>query len=657
MWIDEVWRDVRLAARRITRRPAVSIVIITCLGAGIGATSGVYSVVRSVLVDAMPFEDADRLVQIFTFNLDRQDPERRFWVAPVTYMAVAEETEALESVAGFFATDFDVLEDGVAQRMRGARAMPGSFAALGIQPMLGRTFTQEDIEGNNRVALISEAVWRQRYGGDPSVLGRSLDVSGESASIVGVIPQGQRIPGRAEVWVNLLRRDYADGEWLSWGSLIMVGKLADRASREDLAAEFGRVSARLAEREPMILGDNGIEAVTLQEAQVGAFQPPLQALLGASVFVLLIAVANVANLLLARAQHESWEQAVRTALGASRVSLFRQSLPENMILAGLGALLGTAVAGWGVMALLALAPVDNAAFDSVGFSRRTLAMTVGLAFAVALVLSIVPAVRGRTAAVEAVGRGGRGRSSDRRERRIRNTFVMGQVAVSLVLLVGAGLMVRSFRELQMVNPGFSPDGLAVVRVSAPASVAGTHEGRVAFFTEVLARMEALPGVEAAGAAHIFPLDDDDWGYAYSVEDEPPADPNQAHSAIRRIVTHGFFRAAGIPLLRGRTFLESDALDASGVAVVSRAFEERFWPGGSGLGRRIKRGSYGRDRPWLEIVGVVDDVRSGGLEKDVRPAVYYPMSQTDGAYVAVMAVGVRASVRPESLIPAVRRVVA
>ena len=233
---------------------------------------------------------------------------------------------------------------------------------------------------------------------------------------------------------------------------------------------------------------------------------------------------------------------------------------------------------------------------------------------------------------------------------------MGQVAVSLVLLVGAGLMVRGFRELQSVDPGFRPDGLAVVRVSAPASVAGTHEGRVAFFTEVLARMEALPGVEAAGGAHIFPLDDEDWGYAYSVEDEPPADPNQAHSAIGRIVTHGFFRAAGILLLGGRTFLETDALDAPGVAVVSRAFEERFWPAGSALGRRIKRGSYGRDRPWLEIVGVVDDVRSGGLEEDIRPAVYYPMSQTDGAYVSVMAVGVRGSVPAESLIPAVRRVV-
>lgn len=656
MIVDTLMRDVRLAWRRAVRRPGFTTVVVLCLGLGIGATTGVFSVVHAVLLRPYAMQEDDQIRAVFGFDVNRTDPELGYWIAPLPFETLRDEGRAFSGMAGFIQSDFDVVEDGSSERITGARTMAGSFEVLGIRPIMGRTLLEEDVRTGRRTALISESLWKRRFAGSIDVLGRTLEVSGVTHEIVGVLPDAARFPNRAELWAVYNPDDYTRRERLGMGAILALGRLRPGVSEQDLESEMEFLAERLRELAPDFFGSTGFEAKPLRDTLTGDFRRPLWALFAAAVFVLAIAVANVANLLLVRLQSESWERALRTAIGASRWSLLRQGLIDNLLLAGLGALGGVLLANWGVAGLLAVSPIDDPSFDTVGISPPALSLAIGITLLVALLMATLPILEG-TGCLAALRQAGPQGGEGRRARRIQTGFVVTQVAVSLALLVGAGLMARSFRNLQNVDPGFDLDPLLVARVSAPAPWSETQEGRTAFTNAIRESFQALPGVEAAGAIQILPLEDGEWGYGFSIEEYPPENANESEVAAGGIVTPGYFESMGIPVVEGRAFNDADRPDGLHVSMVNRALERKYWPGGSALGKRLKRGSYGDTvRPWTEIVGIVGDVRGKELGQEPNPMLFYPQAQIEGAYLSVMVYTVRAAVEPSSLVPLLRQAV-
>ncbi len=619
---------------------------VLCLATGTGAATGVFAVLEPVLLRPQPFERPGELYQIAAFSRTRTNPKENYWVSWLPTRSLIEEGRVLSGVAAFYERDLDVVRDGTAERVPGAEVVAGSFAVLGVRPLMGRLLDPRDVERGRRTALIGEAYWSSHFGRSPDVLGQTLELTGQAYQIVGVLPGVIRFPSRADIWAAFVPEDFTANEQRGTGVLAVIGRLPPTSNRAALAHDLDALAVRMRAVDPVFFGDFGYEAVPLNEYLVGSFRRPLWALFGGALFLLLLATANVANLMLARAESETWQHAVRTALGAPRHQLTQQVLVENLTLALSGALLGGVLGAWGVKALLAVAPPNNPAFDRVGFSPSVLGWSLLLGGAVALLLAKVPVVRG-AGSIETL-RHARGSSMGRRERRLQNGFVVGQVALSLMLLIGATLMMRSFARLRAVPPGFDATALFIARVSAPALYAGTPAGRTAFTRTVLDQVRTIPGVVAAAAVSSVPFEDGDVGFNYSVQDQPPTSPSERTINPGRFITPGWFLAMGVRLLAGRDFTDADRRDAAPVAIVSRSFEQHYWPGGSALGRRIKRGAYGLDRPWIEIVGVVDNVRSGTLGAALKPQLYYPLAQSDVARLSALAYTVRTRGDPARL---------
>jgi putative ABC transport system permease protein len=637
-WYDQIQRDVRLAGRRAVRHATLTVVLIVCLSLGFGAVISALSVLHHVVLSPLPFEGADRLVQVGAYNLNRSDPDERYFVSWYPIDVLLRERGLLEGVAAFYQRDFDLLTDDEALRVPGAETVAGSFDVLGVQPLLGRTLEESDVRVGRRVAVIGETLWSRHYARDPSVLGRTIQLEDEAYEIVGVVPGDLRLTSRAEVFPVYQPDDYSYREHLGMGVFLTIGRLPAGAAPEAVQRDLDAMLRALLEAEPIFFRDYGFEALGLREALVGDFRTPLWALAASAVFVLLLAAANVANLIMARAQGETWERGLRTALGARCRRLAQQGLVENLFLTGGGALVGIVMGHIGVRVLVGRANLSSPAFEDAGLTLPVVLVALALAGSLAAIMSLLPAMRCYNA-LDAVRRGRDGRGA-RAERRVQTAFVVGQLALSFVLLVGAGLTWRSVANLRGLDIGFDTEPLVVARVSAPASLAGSVGARADFTGEVLARVRALAGVEAAGAVSWVPFDDADVGFNYSVEESPPEVSGERYVEPGRIVAPGYFASMGIPLLAGRDFADTDGMDAPPVAIVSRAFERRFWPAGSALGKRIKRGAYNLERPWIEIVGVVGDVRSGVLSDPIKPAMFYPQRQTEGAYLAEMAYTVR-----------------
>ncbi len=649
-WYDQIHRDIRLAGRRAVRNRTFTAVTVLCIALGVGAATSVLTVLHPVLVAPLAFEDADQLVHVSIHNIHRSDPDQRFFLSWLAVDALRRESRLLDGVGAFYQHDMDVLLDGESHRLPGAETVPGSFEALGIRPVVGRTLVEDDLRLRRRVAVVAERLWERSLERDPSVIGSTLVIGGEPHEIVGVVSGDLRLSARAEIFPLFNPADYSRREHVAMGVFFTVGRLPDDQQATGASQDLEAARRALLAEEPAFFADYRLETRELREALVGDFRRPLWTLMAAAVFVLLLAIANVANLLLARAQGEVWERGLRTALGARCRRIAVQGIVENSLLAGVGSLVGLGLGVWGARALLTLTPLSNPAFDEVGASFAVVLAAVGLALAVGAVVSILPAVQCYQAM--SLLQGGRGGGSSRGERRLQTVFVVAQVALSFTLLVGAGLMARSTLKLSRLDLGFDTEHLVSIRASAPPSMAGTMEGRARFTHEVLERMRAIPGVDAAGGASWLPFIDGDVGFNYAVEEFPPESGNERQLHPGRIVTPGYFSALGVPILSGRDFRDADDIDAPLVAIVSRAFERYYWPSGSAVGKRIKRGAYDMERPWIEIVGVVEDARSGVVSDPVQPTMYYPLAQSDGGYLAQFAYVVRASDGGE-MIPALR----
>lgn len=654
MPFDSLLSAVRRTLRSVGRRPRSSAVIALCLTLGIGATTTAFTVIHPVLLEPLPYPEADRLAAISTYNLDRTDPEARAWVPGLVVDRLREESRTLQGVAAFEHRDFDLLLDDGPVRVPGARVLPGSFEVLGVQPVRGQLFAPGD--GLRPVALISEGLWRRRFGGDEEVLERTLRIGGQTFHVIGVLSERQAFPGRAELWTPLHHSHQTPEEWIRFGILDVVARLAPGASSGDLAGELAREAEHLKAVHPLYYAGKGLEHQPLDRSLRGDYRRPLFALLAAAAFVLAIAVANAINLLAVRLQEDHRSRATKIALGASRGRLARHLFAEILVLCAVGGGLGLAFAGALARVLPAVAPVDDPLFDRVALTPQVALVTILLVVAVAGVLTLLATTRSELRILDALraGRVGVGR----RERRLQRGFVLLQVAVALTLLTCGALMAKSFANLSRVDLGFDPTGQLTARVSAPPTRSGTQQQRVRFFEEILEEVRAMPGVTAAGATHRVLLADGDWSFGFSVEERVPDDLSTKEQAVGRVVTAGFFEAAGIPVLRGRAFTDRDRADGRGVVVVSRALEAQYWPGESAVGKRLKRGAYDNpDFPWLEVVGVVEDVRSSGPAAGVKPALYYPLAQIDGAYLDTLGLTVRTVRDPASLVPELRSAIA
>jgi putative ABC transport system permease protein len=649
-------QDVRHAVRRLGRSPGFAATAVATIGLGIGASTLMFSVVDGVLLRPLPYPDPERLVAI---QSTRASTGRAGYnVSYPDYVDWRDQSRAFEAMAALRGSGATLTGGGQPERVEAGAVTPSFFDVLRLRPALGGLFPPSvDRPGGERVAILSDALWRRRFTADPGVVGTTIALSGTPYTVVGVLPSGTRLPAELE-GVELLTPVALDGESLTYrGSryLSVIARLRPRVSVAEAEAEVAAIASRLARQYPDDNAGRGVAIISLREATVGFLRPPLLLLLVAVGFVLLIACTNVANLMLPRALVRRREIAVRTALGAPRRRLLGQLLVESLLIALLGGVLGVVLASWGLDSLVAFAPRQTPRLGQIAIDSRVLAfgflasVATGLLFGIGPALSAVKAdlVRSLHGSGRTTGRGRHGAS---------RALVVTEVALSLVLLAGAGLTLESFRRLLAVHPGFDPAGVLTFKLSLPESRYARSEQRSRFIAELLDGIRGLPGVEAAGAITPLPLGGDNIATTFLVLDHPPPPAGQKPSADYRAVTPGYLEAMRIPLKKGRAFDERDGRGAPAVALVNETLAARLFAGEEPLGRklRIGVGADADDPKVIEIVGVVGDVRNKGLHVPPRPEIYVPQAQHGWAWMSVV---VRAPGGFEGLPAALRREVA
>ena len=657
--MEELWRDVRFAARTLLKSPGFTLIAVATLALGIGANTAIFSVINAILLRPLPYPQAERLV--FLTEWAEQVPEMSFSVANLK--DVRDQNSVFESLVGYNGSNFIMSGAGAAgsageaERVNGRQVTSGIFATLGKQPILGRAFgAEEEKAGAAGVALLGEGFWERRFGRDPGVVGRTLVLSGDSFTVIGVMPKTMHASWRnTEVFTPLLRLEDRIGGEDNRGNhpgIYVIGRLKPQTTVEQARADVKAIAAQLAERYPNSNSKQSMTVEPLLEAVVGDLRPALMLLLGAVAFVLLIACATVANLLLARAADRQREIAVRLALGARRGRILRQLLTESVLLSLVGALAGVLLGYLGLQALLASLPGNVPRTDEVRIDLVVLAVTAALAVVTGLAFGIVPAWRAlATKLHEPLKEAGRG-SVGPGQHRVRNSLVIAEVSMALVLLVGAGLMLRSFYRVLHADAGFSSEGRVIANVALPQTGYSEPAKRTALFERVLAELKTQPGVKAAAAT--LPLLGG-WQSSFSIEGKPEPPPGQRPAADIARVSPDYFSVMSIRVLAGRVFDERDREESPRVCIVDETFARTHWPGQSPLGKRVKFGGLAEDdSPWMEVVGQVAHVKNYGVDEESRVELYLPFMQNTGSgftlvvrtdnATGVAAAGLRAAMR-------------
>jgi putative ABC transport system permease protein len=646
-------QDIRYALRTLGRSPSYTLVAALTLALGIGATAAIFSAINGVLLRPLPYPDADRIAVVW---LSGPEIERDVTSYP-TYTAWSE-APAFESMAGFSPTAMTFTGDGAdAEEIRGARVTAEFFRVMRSSPRLGRVIDDAHVvPGNHQVVVLSHALWNRRFGGDPAIVGRSVTVMDAPREVIGVMPPAFRFPENAEFWIPLAAESEGWEQVLAseqslW--LSVVGRLRPGATAQQGSAEVAAITARQAEA----LGDASFTGFTepLRDSMVGEVRTPLLILLGAVGLVLLIACANVANLSLARGASRTRELAVRGALGATGARLTRQVLTESAVLATIGGVLGVLLAIGGTSLLVSLSPPDLPRAEGVRVDTGVIAFAALLTFVTGMLFGLAPALQARASVIATALREASRGSAGQGIARLRPLIVVGQVALALMLLVGAGLLLRSFAVMHAVDAGFETESVLSFRIS-PAAARYPEPTHVReFYSEALERIEALPAVESVSAATTLLLGRYPAMGAVTIEGQAPiAETESAVSVTNDFVHPEFFRTMGIPLVQGRGFETGDGADAVPVVVVNEAFVRRFLPGEDPIGRRFTRGDpENPDAVWTTIVGVAADARREGLTAPVRPAGFRPTTQVAPRSMEVL---VRTSGDPAAVAPDVRRII-
>jgi putative ABC transport system permease protein len=640
--------SLRHTIRRLTSTPTLTWAAVLTLGVSIGAATAIYSAVQAVLLGPLPFREIDKLVVLWETDLKKGAPHIE--LSTREHDAWRRRLTSFEDLAAVTAANLRVTVTGKGEpvQVEAALVTPNFLRVLGVRPIRGRDFDRrEEIDFTGGSLLIGEGFWTRQYGADPSVIGRTITVAGSPSTVVGILPSGV-LPRGVDLWFSAagLGKDAPD-----LGVLKLIGRLKPERSAEAAQAEVDAVAPSMSKVRPG--GDVlGARLEPFVDQIYGQVRPAMHLLMAAVLSLLLIACANVANLLLARGVDRERELAVRAALGAGRSRLARMLFGESVVLGLGGGLLGVLVAVWGVAAVRRLIPADVPGIDRLAIDWRTLVFATGLSLLAAIVFGTVPALRAAHVQVGDAVRETTGRaSSGRRVGRMRGLLVAGQLALSLGLVASAALTAQSFRSLARLAPGFDPRGVVTAKIQLSDKLAD-HRARAAFYRPLLERLQALPGVEHAALVLLRPLADPvGWDYPYTLEGQTPEAQARNPNANFESISPGYFAAVGIPLVDGRNFAEADGPDAGPIAIVSRSMARRNWPGESAIGKRIKPGPPDQKAPWKTVVGVVGDVRYREWTA-VRDDIYVPYGQWNFGRMDLV---VKAS-DPVAIVPAIRAAV-
>ena len=636
--------DLVYALRMMNKHRLFTCVVVLALGLGIGANTAIFSVINAVVLRPLPYRDAERLVTILH---DGSKP-----VAPANYFDLAQQSQSFESVAAAQWWEPDLTGLDEPEHLRGLQLTAQMFQVLGVTPALGRTFNpDEDQPGRERVVVLSNRLWQRRFAGDANVLGRQVTLNGEGYTVIGVMPpEFQFAPfwaTNAELWspLNLGSRATDRGGQ----SLRVFGRLKPAATRAEAQSEVATIFRRLEQEYPQTNKGLGLTVEALHEQVVGKTRPVLLILFGAVCFVLLIACANVANLMMARATSRQKEIALRTALGASSARIARQLLTESLLLAFFGGVFGLLLSIAGMRVLLALGPNSLPRLDTIRLDPTTLSFTLGISIITGLLFGLAPVLQTRRWNwQESLNESTRGSSAGRGRVNARRLLVISEVALALMLLVGGGLMVRSFARLRAVDPGFTPDKLLTMTVSLSGSAHNTAPKRVAFFNELLQRINSVPGVQSASAINHLPLAGDMWTVPFTIEGRPLPAPGEKQGAVYRLVRPEYFRTMGATLLKGRDFTAYDNETSPPVAIINEPFARRHWPNEDPLGKRILVSQ--NDNVPREVVGVVKALKQDQWTTEPDLEMYLPHLQSP--FPRALTLVVRSNGDPTTLVGAV-----
>jgi putative ABC transport system permease protein len=607
-------QDLRYAVRMMLKHRGFSAIAILTLALSIGANTAIFSVVNGVLLQALPFKDSQRLVMVWE-TLPKSSVFENT-PAPAMLARWRERSSVFEGLATWTTISFNLTGDGNPERVAGLRASANLFPLLGVNPALGRAFSAaEDQPGNHRVAVISHDLWQRSFGGDANLTDKSLLLNGQRYAVVGVMPRGfQFYFSKIDVWVPIA---FTPQEAQDWNRILwVIGRLKPNISQQQAQAQLEIITT---EGKPD--STVGVNVVPLHKQLVGDLRSGLLIILAATGFVLLIVCANVANMMLARAAARQKEIAVRLAIGAGRLRLVRQLLTESLLLAGVGGLAGVLVAYWGVPLLVSLLPGKLSDFGEITVNRLVLGFTALVSLITGIVFGLLPALQAtRLNLITALKEGGRDSSVSSRGL-LRSLLVVAEIALALILLIGAGLMLRSFQRLYEVDLGFKSENLLALQVPLTSDKYKDPQKRIAFWDELLLRLESLPGVESSGAITGLPIRSSAYGGFFIPEGRPNS---QGTLAYHRTINPSYFQTMGIPLLKGRYFDQKDVLNSELVIIISENLARAFWPNEDPVGKRMQ---WGGGSYW-KVVGVVKDVRLAQTAKP-GPHVYLPYRQREG----------------------------
>lgn len=622
--------DLRYAVRTLTRTPGFTAIAVLTIALGIGANTAIFSVVDAVLWRPLPYPQPDRLMMVWVYN-PRQGFDKDVASFP-TFSDWQRQSRSFEHLAAYSGASVSLTGRGDPAQLRGARVTPSFFSTLSVRPALGRWFTEQDAAaGHERVVILEHGLWQSRFGSDPAIVGRTIQLSGQPYEVVGVMPAGFQYPDEAALWVPLAPvgpyQQYMESRGTYW--LSVIGRLRPETTQTAAQAEMDTIARRLEQQYPEVSADQGVRLTSLRDEIVGDVRRALLVLFGAVGCVLLIACANVANLLLTRATGRNRELAIRTALGARRGVIVRQLLTESLVLALAGAAVGLLLAAWGVSALQQAAPTNIPRLASIAIDVPVLLFTLGLAVVTGVIFGVAPAWHSASVSQsEALKEGGRSGGEGSRGRRIRHVLAVVELAVALVLLVGAGLLVRSLAAIARTDLGFNPRNVLAMSIELPRQKYGEDARVVQFYQQVAERTAALPGVRSVGVGSSVLLGRLPNSAMLSVEGRPVSRNAVNIPVPYDTVTNGYFATLGIPLTRGRLFGPEDTPSAPARVIVNEAFVHRFFPSDDPLGKRVTFGSPDdKDAQWLTIVGVVADTRRGGVDRPVWAELYYPLTQS------------------------------